>query len=149
MLKFLVIGLPVVALLYAGFVFLRGKYSPQTLESDVVADAEQHGPSSVSYNSVIEQEPPRQDPGISTTETDTPELSKPKPFGVHIPQEPTLRRHYLTHIRGLLNAVNPCPTDSVLQRHHAQLISSQFDTCLHDPAAVARLEENYWSLQQP
>jgi hypothetical protein len=41
----------------------------------------------------------------------------------HLPQDSVLRRHYLTHLRHMIETVAmPSPTDSVLRRHHEHLI---------------------------
>lgn len=62
----------------------------------------------------------------------------------HIPQESVLRRHMMTHIRYMLETVNaPRPTESVLRRHYEQLISSQLEDCVQDPARFKRLLSDY------
>ncbi|CAG1020704.1 hypothetical protein MTYM_00464 [Methylococcales bacterium] len=61
-----------------------------------------------------------------------------------IPQESVLRRHYLTHLRYMIETVSsPRPTESVLRRHHEQLIASQLDDCLKDEAILERLIKRY------
>jgi hypothetical protein len=61
-----------------------------------------------------------------------------------IPQDSILRRHYLTHVRYMVEAVsNPRPSESVLRRHYEQLISSQVETCLKEDTAMERLLKRY------
>jgi len=61
-----------------------------------------------------------------------------------IPEESVLRRHYLTHLRYMIETVNaPRPTESVLRRHYEQLIASQLDDCLKDEAKVESLNKRY------
>jgi hypothetical protein len=43
-----------------------------------------------------------------------------------IPEDSTLKRHYLTHVRALIKAkYPPCPTDSTLKRHYQALIETE------------------------
>jgi hypothetical protein len=61
-----------------------------------------------------------------------------------IPQDSVLRRHYLTHVRYMVESVSmPRPTESVLRRHYEQLVSSQAEACLDDDAAMERLLNRY------
>jgi hypothetical protein len=67
-----------------------------------------------------------------------------QPMGAHIPQDSVLKRHYLAHVRYMLETLSPPrPTDSVLRRHHEQLISSQFEACLRDPARMDQVRADY------
>ena len=51
----------------------------------------------------------------------------------NIPQDSILRRHYLAHIKYMIETVTfPCPSDSVLRRHYEQLVASELDSCLGD-----------------
>ncbi len=64
----------------------------------------------------------------------------------HIPQDSVLRRHYLAHIKYMLVSLkSPRPTDSVLRRHYEQLIHSEFQACLRDPARMEMLKSDYES----
>lgn len=57
-----------------------------------------------------------------------------------IPQDSTLRRHYISHLRYMIESVTfPQPTDSVLRRHYEQLIASEMDACLADGARMNKL----------
>lgn len=61
-----------------------------------------------------------------------------------IPQESVLRRHYLTHVRYMIEMVHmPRPTESVLRRHYEQSIASQLDECLNDEAKMEKLINRY------
>jgi hypothetical protein len=62
------------------------------------------------------------------------------PMGIHVPEDHVLRRHYLTHILGMLQDLNPAPADSVLIRHHQQHFKNLFDCCLADGAAAEQLK---------
>jgi len=62
----------------------------------------------------------------------------------HIPQESVLRRHYLTHIRYMIEATTfPRPTESVLRRHYEQLVGSIMDACVSDRAELEKLLRRY------
>lgn len=49
-----------------------------------------------------------------------------------IPEDSTLRRHYLTHIRSLIEAEHglPNPTDSTLKRHYETMIDKEVESYL-------------------
>lgn len=67
-------------------------------------------------------------------------------FGPHVPQEHVLRRHFMTQVRTMLCTITPCPTDSVLRRHHAHWLDTQTAACLRDPVRWQRLEMDYRSM---
>jgi len=70
--------------------------------------------------------------------------SAPPVTAPQLPQESVLRRHFVTHLRTILETIHtPHPTESVLRRHREQLISSQVDECLQDQAKLQRLFERY------
>jgi hypothetical protein len=62
------------------------------------------------------------------------------PMGIHVPEDHVLRRHYLTHILGMLQELNPAPADSVLRRHHQQHFKNLFARYLEDGAASEQLK---------
>ena len=62
------------------------------------------------------------------------------PMGPHVPEDHVLRRHYLTHILGMLQDLKPAPTDSVLHRHHQQHFKNLFARYLEDGAAAEQLK---------
>lgn len=70
--------------------------------------------------------------------------SAPPIIAPQIPQESVLRRHFVTHLRTILETIHtPHPTESVLRRHREQLISSQVEECLQDQAKLQSLFERY------
>lgn len=57
-----------------------------------------------------------------------------------IPEDSVLRRHYISHIKYMIETITfPCPTDSVLRRHYEHLISSRLEECLSDEAQMNKL----------
>lgn len=68
-----------------------------------------------------------------------PLVLEDKPLSL-IPQDSVLRRHYLAHIRYMIETVTfPRPSDSVLRRHYEQLIAAELDSCVSDEACLKRL----------
>jgi type IV secretory pathway VirB10-like protein len=62
----------------------------------------------------------------------------------HIPQESVLRRHYLTHIKYMIETTTfPRPSESVLRRHYAQLVDSIFEACVNDAKELDKLIRRY------
>ena len=61
----------------------------------------------------------------------------------HVPTDAVLRRHYVTHLRMMLEAVYVEPTDSQLRRHHHQYLDYLCETLLEDHNAVEALETAY------
>lgn len=81
---------------------------------------------------------------VAAAVTATPVVVTAAPKRPHIPQESVLRRHYLTHIRYMIEATTfPRPTESVLRRHYEQLVSSIFDACVEDAAELDKLLHRY------
>ena len=75
--------------------------------------------------------------------TVTPE---PKGSGNNLPQDSMLRRHYLTHIRAMIESLKgPRPTDSSLRRHYDSLITTEIAQCLSDQNAIRLLICHYES----
>ena len=73
--------------------------------------------------------------------TVTPE---PKGSGNNLPQDSMLRRHYLTHLRTMIESLNgPRPTDSSLSRHYDSLITTEIAQCLSDQNAIRLLICHY------
>jgi len=73
--------------------------------------------------------------------TVTPE---PKGSGNNLPQDSMLRRHYLTHIRAMIESLKgPRPTDSSLSRHYDSLITTEIAQCLSDQNAIRLLICHY------
>jgi hypothetical protein len=65
-----------------------------------------------------------------------------------LPQDSMLRRHYLTHVRAMLNALNPRPTDSALSRHYDTQITADIARCLHNEADMEKLVADYANYQK-
>jgi hypothetical protein len=62
----------------------------------------------------------------------------------NLPQDATLRRHYLTHVRAMISTLNaPRPTDSTLSRHYDSHIADELERCLNDKQAMQQLLDNY------
>ena len=68
----------------------------------------------------------------------------PKESGDNLPQDSMLRRHYLTHLRTMIESLNgPRPTDSSLSRHYDSLITTEIAQCSSDQNAIGRLICHY------
>lgn len=64
-----------------------------------------------------------------------------------LPEDSILKRHYLTHVCTLVEAlVPPRPTDAVLCRHYDAMILAKIDQCLNDKQAMERLIYDYENL---
>ena len=73
--------------------------------------------------------------------TVTPE---PKESVNNLPQDSMLRRHYLTHIRAMIESLKgPRPTDSSLSRHYDSIITTEIAQCLSDQNAIRLLICHY------
>ena len=58
----------------------------------------------------------------------------------NLPQDSTLRRHAIAHLRSLIESLNPArPTDSSLSRHYDALINAEIEQCINDKGAIERL----------
>jgi len=63
-----------------------------------------------------------------------------------LPQDSILKRHYLTHVTSMIEALaSPRPTDSVLCRHHDALIADKLAECLNNQASMRQLVCDYES----
>ena len=61
-----------------------------------------------------------------------------------LPQDSTLRRHYLAHLKMMLEVIyTGCPTESALKRHHETFIEAKIEDCLNDKDKLAQLVLNY------
>ncbi len=48
-----------------------------------------------------------------------------------LPEDSTLRRHFLTHLQSEIeSALSPRPTDSILQRHYDALVTAELENRL-------------------
>ena len=65
----------------------------------------------------------------------------------NIPQDSILRRHYLTHVFTMIEALVPTrPTDAVLCRHYDAMIVTKIERCLNDKQALEQLVCDYENL---
>ncbi|WP_125468801.1 hypothetical protein [Methylomagnum ishizawai] len=61
-----------------------------------------------------------------------------------VPEDSVLRRHFMQHTALMAQTVaGPRPGDSVLIRHHGQLVQSRIDACLRDEASLLKLRADY------
>ena len=72
----------------------------------------------------------------------------------NLPQDSTLRRHAIAHLRSLIESLNPArPADSSLSRHYDALINAEIEQCISDKGAIERLvvtvEAHKKALPQP
>ncbi|BBA37440.1 hypothetical protein sS8_5523 [Methylocaldum marinum] len=73
-----------------------------------------------------------------------PKASVAIPPRLAIPEDSVLRRHYMSHVRYMIETITfPCPTDCMLRRHYEHLISSRLEDCLSDEAQMNRLISSY------
>jgi len=62
----------------------------------------------------------------------------------NLPQDSTLRRHYLAHLKMMVeNSVCPRPSESTLRRHHDNMVNSQIEACLDDEEKMFALVSDY------
>ena len=68
----------------------------------------------------------------------------------HLPEDSTLRRHYLTQLRATIAALNPTrPSDSTLSRHYDAMLNAELELCATEPAAIERLQRRYDDHKKP
>lgn len=68
---------------------------------------------------------------------------------MNVPEDSMLRRHYLTHVRSMLEAIHaPRPTDSALKRHHDTMIAYKLEECLCCHNTMAKLEAFYQQVKR-
>lgn len=60
-----------------------------------------------------------------------------------LPSDVVLRRHYLTHLRMMLDTLHRVPEDAVLRRHHLQQMDVLFEDLVTDIEAVEALVAAY------
>jgi hypothetical protein len=69
-----------------------------------------------------------------------PSTKASEPVNENLPQDFTLRRHYLTHLRTIIISTNPPrPTDSALSRHYDREITAQLEQFLSGQQAIQEL----------
>ncbi len=56
-----------------------------------------------------------------------------------LPEDSTLRRHYLGHLRAMIEASHaPRPSDSTLARHYESMIANELEQCLADETRILK-----------
>lgn len=60
-----------------------------------------------------------------------------------LPSDPVLRRHYLTHLRMMFDALHRVPEEAILRRHHLQHVDTLFDALCGDASAIEALVSAY------
>ncbi len=64
-----------------------------------------------------------------------------------LPEDSILRRHYLTHLCTMIEALAPSrPTDAVLCRHYDAMVVARIGQCLNDKYAMQQLLDDYENL---
>jgi hypothetical protein len=84
----------------------------------------------------------------------TPSIPKvekaPLPINKNLPEDSTLRRHYLTHLRAIVASINPVrPTDSALSRHYDTEINAQLEQATSSKANIEQLLAGYEQHKKP
>ncbi len=75
----------------------------------------------------------RVSPSVCNTDSSTataisPNSKSGRKNTVYVPEDAVLRRHFITHLRGEIEAgMAPRPADSVLRRHHQALITATLE----------------------
>jgi len=81
---------------------------------------------------------------IAESQTHEPVTLTQKECYKNLPQDSTLRRHYLTNLRAMIESLKPPrPTDSSLSRHYDAMILAEIEQCVSDQGAIERLICNY------
>ncbi len=111
------------------------------------------GPADAGERAAQAATPPAVDVALGQTERGkatlpldpTPNLST----APRLPEDSVLRRHYVTHVRQMVeDMAGPVPSDSVLRRHHEQLVGSRVDECLESGERLAALIEQFGAFRQ-
>jgi len=80
---------------------------------------------------------------VESQSNETVTLS-PKDSYEHLPQDSMLRRHYLTHLRAMIESLKtPHPTDASLGRHYDSIITAEMEQCLSEQGAIEQLICDY------
>ena len=74
----------------------------------------------------------------------TVERAEPVKTHTLLPEDSTLKRHYVTQLQAMAIAVHgDCPFDATLRRHYMAEIAAEVERCLDDKAALERLMQAY------
>jgi hypothetical protein len=66
------------------------------------------------------------------------------PIPGNLPQDAMLRRHYLAHVRAMIESLHPPrPADSALSRHHDAMLNAEMEQCLVSEAAMEQLTHRH------
>ncbi len=75
--------------------------------------------------------------------------SAPSKPVLNLPEDSMLRRHYLTHVRSMIETLHgPRPTDSALKRHYDSMIAFELEDCLCCNKTLEKLECCYKEARQ-
>lgn len=130
------------------YLLLRKKKKRATVADVTPADSRQtsHRETPAETAKPVQKEVPADPPRapVNSLQAYSPRASVAKPLRHSIPQDSVLRRHYISHIRYMIETITfPRPTDSVLRRHYDHLIASELEACLNDEAHLERLISRY------
>lgn len=78
-----------------------------------------------------------------TVKSTAPVSKKVESIGNHIPQDSTLRRHYIHHLRSMIES-QISPTES----NYDTMIEIELDKCLQNEAQVHRITQDYEKLKK-
>lgn len=164
MLEYVFVDFPLAIIGYAGAVFLISRFlevhdagvavsvapsSPSVTEPPAKGSASEPVLESTTETWTVAHEPE----GLTTLDDDDIAIFDPMSMiefdsqdeepGSHIPSDVVQRRHYLAHLRMMLETVHIEPTDSQLKRHHQQYLDYLCDVLVEDREAVESLEAAY------
>ncbi|WP_052808124.1 hypothetical protein [Methyloterricola oryzae] len=111
------------------------------------------GPADAGERAAQAATPPAMDLALGQTErgkASRPSDSAPGlSMATRLPEDSVLRRHYVTHVRQMVeDMAGPVPGDSVLRRHHEQLVGSRVDECLENAEQLAALFEQFGAFRR-
>lgn len=99
--------------------------------------------------SIVAEKTPELKPETTPVITNKPIVATTEKQAKNLPQDATLRRHYLTHLHNMVSAVYQAnPTDSTLRRHYQTQIAAMMDQCLNNDAALKKLMTDYKNLSK-
>lgn len=164
MLEYVFVDFPLAIIGYAGAVFVISRFlevhdtgvavsvapsSPSVTEPPAKGAASEPVLESTTETWTVAHEPE----GLTTLDDDDIAIFDPMSMiefdsqdeepGSHIPSDAVQRRHYLAHLRMMLETVHVEPTDSQLKRHHQQYLDYLCDVLVEDREAVEALEAAY------
>ncbi len=115
--------------------------SPETL-SDVEPSTEQQTNEVAPELESTDRPESKPEPSVKPQPSETA-LSSPE-HKSNFPEDSILKRHYLTHVCAMLEALAPArPTDAVLCRHYDAMMLAKIEQCLNDKQAMDRLLDDY------